>query len=212
MPGSAGASAHEHSPLAVAELHGVVDERAQHLSEAIRIGPQGHPRNHLDLDRDGQTALVPLPYHRGRGANGVLEGHVGHGEDQRLAVAHREIDDRLDDPVEIPGGHLDITQRVELRGILPYRPAHLDEVAETEDRGERRAQLVLHRREEVRLHGVELTETAHRLTLQLVETRILHRDRRVVGKNGKNTLDIGVGRRGVRWRHHRQRADHLAAV
>ena len=96
--------------------------------------------------------------------------------------------------------------------FLPHAPAHLDEVAEPEDRRQRGAQLVLHRREKVGLHGVELAQPANQLPLQLVEARILHRDRRVVGESGQNTLDLGVDRRSVRHRRHGERSNELAEV
>ena len=96
--------------------------------------------------------------------------------------------------------------------ILPCVPAHVDEVAEAENCGERGAHLVLHRREEVRLHGVELAQTANRLALLLVETRVLHRDRSVSGKAGQNILGIAAAWRGIRWRQHGERADDVAAV
>jgi hypothetical protein len=145
------------------------------------------------------------------GSNRVLEGHVGKGQRKRLPVADREVDDGLDDPVEVACSHLDVSQRVELGRVLPDLPAHLDQIAEPENRGQRRAQLVLHGRHEIRLHRVELAQAPDRLLLQLVEVRILHGNRRVVGKDGENTHDIVVRGRDLRRRRHRERTDHLAA-
>ena len=120
---SSGARPQEHASLAVAELHRVVDERPEHLTEAIRVGAQRHPGRHLDLHRHRKPALVTLPHHRDRGARGILQGNIRERQGQRLAVADREIDDGLDDPVEIPRGHLDVAQRVELRRVLPDAPS-----------------------------------------------------------------------------------------
>ncbi len=93
--------------------------------------------------------------------------------------------------MEVSGGDLDVAHRLQLGAIVPRHPAHLQEVGQAEDGGQRRAQLVLHGAEEIGLEGVELAQSLHCLPLLLEEAGVLHGDRCVVGKDGQN-LDVDV--------------------
>jgi hypothetical protein len=188
---------HPDGAAARRELHGVVQEVPEHLLEARGV-PEDRAGSGPDLELE-----TDLPRRRGRPdtLDRAVERSVGlDRSDVEPHLARRDPRD-----VEQVRDELRLDARVALdhrEGVLELAPGHLtarDAVLEerrpADDRVQRRAQLVGHRRQELVLQAVRLLRLAAGELLALEQVLALELDRdpfRDVGDDGEARVGIGV--------------------
>ena len=134
---------------ALGELDGVVDEVRQDLAEAERVAQQMLGNLRRDVGEELQALVVRLLRGERRDrADHFVEPEVRRLDLQLARLDLREIEDVIDDAEQRRAGVVDLAHVVALLGIERRLQR---EVREADDGVHRRANLVAHVREEIRL-------------------------------------------------------------
>src|SRR4029450_9303588 len=176
------------------ELAGIAQEIEQNLLEPHGIRGK---RAQVLLGFDNEAVLV-LRGELSRGADDLVDepGQIDTlGIEFELAGFDlREVEDLVDEAQEVGPGGIDAAQRLQRLFRAEARRVGDHHLGETDDGVERRAQLVAHAGEELRLALARLRQLPA-LVLDFVEQpHVLDGDHRLVSK-GRNQLDLLVSER-----------------
>ena len=160
------------------ELEGVREQVAQHLLQPLRVGAHGRRQGAVDLDQEVELALLgDLPEGALHVVAEVAEADLGDLEADRAGLDLGEVEDVVDEGEEVRAGGVDrLGELALLVREVAFRVLG-QELRQDQQRVQRRAQLVAHVGEELRL----VARGQRQLLGLLLERRLGERDLAVLG-------------------------------
>jgi hypothetical protein len=183
------AARHRHLAARRRELHRVGEQVHQHLPYAVLVADVRDARLSAAEVHQAHALRRRLRLHDRdrRGDHHAGEHSVApHREPVRVHLGN--VEHVVDQAEQVARARLQTFEVKLLRWRVRSEDAELEELRISEDRVERRAELVAHRRQELRLRARRRLGALSRLALGRVQPRVVHRDRRPTGDADHETL------------------------